>query len=148
LCRLIFGSPWLTRGIQIARFKPGCHPGPANDSAGPAVQSPKATKLIERLTESDPGFITTAAMVETVWVLERSYGLSDADIAAVIERALQINSLVVENKQQVFVAMTALKGGRGSFADALIGALGARAGCSKTLTFDQKALRLPGFELP
>jgi hypothetical protein len=37
-------------------------------------------------------------------------------------------------------AMVALKEGRGSFADALIGALGARAGCSRTLTFDQKAL--------
>jgi hypothetical protein len=31
--------------------------------------------------------------------------------------------------------------------DALIGALSARAGCSGTLTFDQKALRLAGFKL-
>jgi predicted nucleic-acid-binding protein len=53
----------------------------------------------------------------------------------------------VENEQEVFSAMIALKEGRGSFADALIGALGARAGCSRTLSFDQKASRLPGFEL-
>src|SRR5438132_392772 len=31
---------------------------------------------------------------------------------------------------------------------ALIGALSMRAGCSRTLTFDHEALRLPGFELP
>ncbi len=43
--------------------------------------------------------------------------------------------------------MVALKQGRGSFADALIAELGARAGCTRTLTFDQMAIRLPSFEL-
>jgi predicted nucleic-acid-binding protein len=46
----------------------------------------------------------------------------------------------------VFTATITVKEGRGSFADALIGALGARMGCSHTVTFDQKALRLPTFE--
>jgi len=45
-------------------------------------------------------------------------------------------------------AMIALKEGQGSCADAVIAALGTRAGCSCTLTFDQKALRLLGFEFP
>jgi predicted nucleic-acid-binding protein len=112
------------------------------------VQSPKATELIEqRLTEQDPGFVSILAMAETAWVLERAYGLADADIAAAIERTLQADVLIVENEQEVFTAMIALKERRGSFSDALIGALGARAGCSGTLTFDQKALRLRGFEL-
>jgi predicted nucleic-acid-binding protein len=112
------------------------------------VQSAKATALIERrLTEQDPGFISVVAMAETVWVLERAYGLADADIAAAIERTLQVDALVVESEQEVFTAMVALKEGRGSFADALIGALGASAGCSHSLTFDRKALRLPGFVL-
>ena len=53
---------------------------------------------------------------------------------------------MVENEQEVFTAMIALKEGRGSFADALIGALGTKAGCSRTLAFDRKVLRLPGFE--
>ena len=110
------------------------------------VQSAKATNLIERrLTETNPGFVSVVAMVETAWVLERAYGLAGRDIAAAIERALQVDVLVVEREQEVFAAMTALKDGRGSFADALIAALGARAGCSHTLTFDRKALRLSGF---
>jgi predicted nucleic-acid-binding protein len=112
------------------------------------VQAPKATELIERqLTEDEPGFISVVAMAETAWVLERTYGLVDQEIAAAIEGVLQVEVLVVENEQEVFTAMIALKAGRGSFADALIGALGAKAGCSRTLTFDQRAQRLSGFEL-
>jgi predicted nucleic-acid-binding protein len=42
--------------------------------------------------------------------------------------------------------MIALKQGFGSFADALITPLGAKVGCTRPLTFDQKALRLPWFE--
>jgi predicted nucleic-acid-binding protein len=80
-------------------------------------------------------------------VLDRAYGLSDEDLVAAIERTLQADVLVVESEQEVFAAMIALKEGRGSFSDALIGALGAAAGCSATVTFDRKALRLPEFEL-
>jgi predicted nucleic-acid-binding protein len=111
------------------------------------VQSPKATELIERgLTEEEPGFVSVVAMAETAWVLERVYGLTVGEIAAVIERMLEVEVLVVESEQEVFTAMIAVKEGRGSFADALIGALSARAGCSHTVTFDQKALRLTAFE--
>ena len=113
------------------------------------VQSPKATALIERqLTEEAPGFVSVVAMAETSWVLERLYHLGDGAIAAAIERMLQTDVLVIESEQEVFTAMIALKEGRGSFADALIGALGGKAGCSHTVTFDQKALRLPGFARP
>jgi predicted nucleic-acid-binding protein len=98
-----------------------------------------------RITRSEPGFVSVVAMVETAWVLERSYRLSDATVAAAIERVLQTENLVIENERAVFAAMTALKDGTGAFADALIGALGADAGCRCTLTFDRTALRLPGF---
>ena len=112
------------------------------------VQSPRATDLIEqRLTEEEPGFISVVAMAEIAWVLERAYGLADRDIAPAIEAILQAELLVVESEQEVFTAMTALKDGRGSFADALIAALGAKAGCSRTLTFDRRAQRLSSFEL-
>jgi predicted nucleic-acid-binding protein len=112
------------------------------------VQSRRATEIIERrLTNENPGFVGVVAMTETVWVLDRAYGLSDEDIVAAIERMLQADVLVVEREQQVFAAMTALEEGLGSFADALIAALGANAGCSATLNFDRRALRLPDFEL-
>ena len=112
------------------------------------VQSPRATEIFERrLTVKNPGFVSVVAMAEVVWVLDRAYGLTSQEIATVVERLLQVEVLAIENEQQVFTAMIALKQGRGSFADALIAELGARAGCTRTLTFDQKATRLQGFEL-
>ena len=113
-----------------------------------ALMRQMLTELIERqFTADNPAFVSLVAMVETAWVLERAYGLSDGAIAAAIERMLQAEVLVVENEQEVFTAMIALKERRGSFADALIGALGDKAGCARTLTFDRQALRLAGFEL-
>lgn len=113
------------------------------------IQSPKARKIVERrLTEEKPGFVSIVAMIEIVWVLERAYRLAPHEIVGAVERMLQIDVLAVENEQEVFTAMIALKDGQGTFADAVIAALGARMGCTCTLTFDRKALRLPGFELP
>ena len=112
------------------------------------VQSAKATAILEhRLTPKNPGFVSIVAILETVWVLDRAYGLTAQEIATAVECLLQVEVLAIENEQQVFSALVALKQGRGTFADALIAELGARAGCTGTLTFDQKALRLPGFEL-
>jgi predicted nucleic-acid-binding protein len=111
------------------------------------TQSVKATELIEQvLTEPNPGFVSVVAMVETAWVLERIYGLTAAEMAVAIEHMLGVDVLVVENEQEVFTATAAVKKGSGSFADALIGALGIKAGCSHTVTFDQDALRLPTFK--
>jgi predicted nucleic-acid-binding protein len=112
------------------------------------IQSPKAADLIERaLTESEPGYISIVAMVETTWVLERTYEFSATDIAVAIERMLQAPVLTVESEQEVFTAMIAMKEHRASFSDALIGALGARAGCARTVTFDRRAARLENFQL-
>ncbi|MCU1314607.1 MAG: hypothetical protein JWM54_2364 [Acidobacteriaceae bacterium] len=113
-----------------------------------AMQSRKATQIFEhRLTEANPGFLSLVTMVEAAWVLERAYRMSHLEIAAAIERILQADSLVVQNEQEVFTAMTVVKAGRGTFADALIAAINAWAGCRVTLSFDKKASRLAHFQL-
>jgi predicted nucleic-acid-binding protein len=110
------------------------------------VQSRRARDILDReLTAGEAGFVSIVALVETAWVLERTYNFSDQEIAAAVESMLQADPLVIENEREAFTAMIALKEGRGSFADALIAELGARAGCAYTVTFDQKALRLRGF---
>ena len=112
------------------------------------IQSRKAVEIIERrLTEDEPGFVSVVTMVETVWVLSRVYGLRDHEIVRVVEGMLQSDTLVVQNEQEVFTAVAALRSGRGSFADALVSALGRWAGCTSTLTFDKKAGRMDGFAL-
>jgi predicted nucleic-acid-binding protein len=103
------------------------------------VQSPRATQIIERqLTEEHPGFISLVTMVETVWVLDRIYDLSNAEIAAAVERILQADTLFVQNEQEVFTATIALKTGVAAFADALIGALGEWAGCTANADIRQE----------
>ena len=112
------------------------------------IQSRKAVEIIERrLTEDEPGFVSVVTMVETVWVLSRVYGLRDHEIVRVVEGMLQSDTLVAQNEQEVFTAVAALRSGRGSFADALVSALGRWAGCTSTLTFDMKAGRMDGFAL-
>ena len=112
------------------------------------IQSPKATEIIgRRFTREHTGFISLVTMAETVWVLGSVYELPDTEIADTVERILQADTLAVQNEQQVFTAMISLRRGWGAFADALIGSLGAWAGCDSALTFDKKALRLEGFEL-
>jgi predicted nucleic-acid-binding protein len=113
------------------------------------IQAAQATRLIEyRLTEGEPGFVSIVAMAETVWVLDRHYRFGSGQIAQAVERMLQTDTLIVENEHEVFEAMVALREGRGEFGDALIGFLSAKAGCSRVVTFDRNAMRLPGFEPP
>jgi len=112
------------------------------------IQSPQATTVIERqFTPQNPAFVSLITIMETVWVLGSVYGIPDSDIVRAVEKLLQADTLTVQNEQQVFTAMIALRTGHGSFADALIGAVGIWAGCDATLTFDKKSLRLGGFEL-
>jgi len=112
------------------------------------VQSAQATQIIEKqLHRQAPGFISLVTVVETVWVLGSVYRQSDIEIAKAIEGILAADTLTVQNEQEVFQAMIALKTGESSFDDALIGALGLWAGCSSTLTFDRKASRLSSFRL-
>jgi predicted nucleic-acid-binding protein len=112
------------------------------------VQSPRATRIISQLfTEDRPGFISLVTIAETVWVLRRIYSMSDDAIVAALEKILMADALAIQNEREVFTAMIALKTGIASFSDALIGALGAWAGCFSTLTFDRKAARLKEFQL-
>ncbi len=111
-------------------------------------QTQKAVAFMDRqLNNNNPGYISSVTMAETVWVLTRSYAFPDREVADAVERLLQAEVLVVENGDEVFTAAAALRTGRGKFTDALIGALAASAGCESVVTFDRKAVRLPGFKL-
>jgi predicted nucleic-acid-binding protein len=113
------------------------------------VQSPRATEIItRRLSEQEPGFVSLVTVLEVVWVLKSLYKRSRQEIANDVEMILAADTLEVQNEQEVYHAVVALRSGIGSFEDALIGALGIWRGCSATLTFDEKAAqRLRGFAL-
>jgi predicted nucleic-acid-binding protein len=113
------------------------------------TQSPKATEIIERRgTKEDPGFVSLVSILEIVWVLGSLYKRKRGEVADHIEMILAADTLEVQNEQEVYQAVIALRNGSGTFEDALIGALGAWWGCSATVTFDENAAkRLNGFQL-
>ena len=112
------------------------------------ILSPRATRLIEHeLTEDDPGFISLVTMAEIAWVLANSYYLPSLQIATIIEAVLQTEVFVIQNEEQIHMAVETVRAGQASFPDALIAALGQWAGCAATLTFDKKASRLAEFQL-
>ena len=111
------------------------------------VQSPKATRVIQRLTQEEPGFVSLVTVLEIVWVRRSIYKRTAHEIADEIEMMLAADTLEVQNEQQVYQAVIALRR-TGEFEDGLIGALGLWRGCSATLTFDDNASRrLHGFRL-
>lgn len=107
---------------------------------------PHASQIIEKLTEQAPGFVSVVVIAEIAWVLRSRYGAKPLEIAGAIERILSIDSLKVQSEQQVYEAVVAVKAGEGTLADDLICALGASAGCSRTLTFDDRS-HLSHFEV-
>jgi predicted nucleic-acid-binding protein len=113
------------------------------------AQSPRATEIItRRLSEEEPGFVSLVTVLEVAWVLRSLYKRSRQEIASDIEMILAADTLEVQNEQQVYHAVVALRNGTGTFEDALIGSLGIWRGCSVTLTFDEKAAqKLHGFAL-
>jgi len=112
-------------------------------------QSRRAAEIIEhRLTEQEPGFVSLVSILEVVWVLKSLFKRSRNEIANDIEMLLAADTLEVQNEQEVYSAVVALRNGTGTFEDALIGSLGIWRGCSATLTFDEDAAkRLRGFQL-
>ena len=113
------------------------------------AQSPRATAIIEhRLTKQGPGFVSLVSILEIVWVLGSLFKRTRREIADHIEMILAADTLEVQNEQEVYQAVVALRNGTGTFEDALIGSIGIWRGCSATLIFDQDAAkRLNGFQL-
>lgn len=99
----------------------------------------------DTLRTSGPGYVSVVAIVETVWVLEASYGLQREEIAAAVDELLRMDVLEFERAQDVFEAKTLMEEDAADFADALIGLSGRSAGCAYSMTFDKRAQRLADF---
>jgi predicted nucleic-acid-binding protein len=111
-------------------------------------QSAAATKLFEDvLTPEQPGFVSSVVLCELAWVLAECYGADRARIRAAIEGLLAARQIVIEGPDTVRRALRAWGESSADFADALIGALAAAQGATRTVTFDRAAGKLPGFEL-
>jgi predicted nucleic-acid-binding protein len=111
------------------------------------AQGAQASDCVASLSEASPGFIAREVMVETVWVLERAYGLSRPQIAAALEGLLEARELVVEAADRVAIALNRYGKGGAGFSDQMIALAAVEAGCKVTVTFDRKAAQGPGMQL-
>ncbi len=109
-------------------------------------QSAAASRLMDALTEKDPGFLSLITVVELYWVLRRAHGVSIARCAELIEGLLDARELRVDRDVIVRAALTATRGGL-DFADAVIAELGRAAGCTHTVTFDRRAAQSDDMQL-
>jgi len=108
------------------------------------VQSPRATEIItQQLSEKEPGFVSLVTILEVYWVLKSVFKRSREDLVSDLEKMLSADTLEIQNEQEVYNAVLALRNGTGSFEDALAGSLAIWMGCSSTLTLDTDAARKP-----
>lgn len=105
-------------------------------------QAAKAVLLIEReCSEIRPGFITTVALAELVWVLEDCYRTSKEEIVAILQRVLRTKQLAVEDSETAWIALRLFEATGAHFADCLIDRVGAAHQCEYTATFDKGAAK-------
>ena len=112
---------------------------------------PKQARLAAALLETEcsaeqPGFLNDIVLCELVWVLEDAYGYTRAQIAPVLELLIRTSQLRAADAASAWRAVEAYRKGF-DFADALLGDVNLSAGCDETVTFDQRAAKLPGFRL-
>lgn len=110
-------------------------------------QSPKATALIESLSDDNKGFICMVSIVEMVWVMQGCYQATKDEIVAILEKLLRIQTILVENAEVVLKAVHAYSNSTADFADCLIERSAHNANCTDTMTFDGKAAKTAGMRL-
>jgi predicted nucleic-acid-binding protein len=117
--------------------------------ADDAEQHRQAVASIERALASDAAvLITSIVLVETVWVLRRSYRLTRAEIAAVLHRLLSARQLELHGRDQVVRSLRRFEAGKGDFADYMIAEQAAAKGAEVVVTFDQALMAEQGFAPP
>jgi predicted nucleic-acid-binding protein len=107
-----------------------------------ARQARLASKAIETHCSAEhPGFVALLVLVELVWVLDRGYGYSRAQVAAVLEGLVASAELLVEQPDLARTAIATYGSTGMDFADCLIGLVNRSRGCTTTLTFDRRAAK-------
>ena len=109
-------------------------------------QFDRARKLIRREAQTgEPVHISLLVLLETEWVLRSRYKLTKGEILDAFSELLSAMDLSFEDEPSIEEALFVWKDSSAQFADCLIGARHRALGCSATATFDNRAVKLPGF---
>jgi predicted nucleic-acid-binding protein len=102
-----------------------------------AKQSSAAIRAME---QAEAVVVSQHALCELVWVLDRRYGVSRADIAATIRQLSDTRNIVLD--RPAFEAGLAVLDAGGDFADGVIAYEGRWLGGETFVSFDKKAVAL------
>jgi predicted nucleic-acid-binding protein len=111
------------------------------------VQTRLAVKLIHSLSPTQQGWVGLIALAELVWVLNRTYKVKKAQIAAILATLLASKEIVIQESEMAHAALRLYLSGKADFPDCLIALSAQAAGCTRTVTFDRRAARDAGMEL-
>ncbi len=103
-------------------------------------QSGKARKLVSQYKKV---YVTQVVQVETVWVLNRAYGFSRADIEMVLKKMLNNQAFNLENEVVFTLAVQQYNDSNIDFSDAIILQKSIQNNL-KLLSFDKKLQKQSG----
>ncbi|KQN77299.1 type II toxin-antitoxin system VapC family toxin [Devosia sp. Leaf64] len=87
-------------------------------------------------------FISPIVMVELNWVLRRVYRYSRQEVMDVLQGMTEFRQFQLGKREMITEALSLASASGVDFSDALIALLDREAGCTATVTFDVRALRL------
>ena len=110
-------------------------------------QTRRARELIRKQTDSgEPLFVPDVVLVETVWVLARSYRFTRLEIAEVLNKLLASRQLRFGSADRIARALSSYQTGPGGFSDYVIREQAQEAGCKAVATFDRVLIKERGFQ--
>jgi predicted nucleic-acid-binding protein len=102
------------------------------------AQSRKANSLIDGAVGSGERLrLDEVVLCELVWVLRGAYGFGKPTITDAVAKILDADQFSLEDRDLLREALEAYRGGRGDFADYVLGLRNRKAGSKATMTFDR-----------
>ena len=110
-------------------------------------QSDLVRARLETVMADEQIYISVIVLVETCWVLRRTYQYRNAEILRVFRALLETENLVFQDAE-VLAGFFQQEHADGDIPDHLISLFARHAGCRHTVTFDKGAANdVPGMEL-
>ena len=112
-------------------------------------QSARAASFIANaISNEETIFICDTVLVETVWVLSRSYRSTREEIASTVQKLLAARNVAFSSSDRIAATLRAYRKGSAGFADYLIREQAREFDCREIATFDKKLLQEPDFIEP
>lgn len=111
-------------------------------------QMKHAQTFFQKRTPDDPAFIGSVVIAEFVWLLLFRYRYPVDAVHRALDVIFASANVVVEDEEDVRLAILAARQSGADIADSLIAAVAGKHGCRSVVTFDRKAAKsIPGMEL-